>query len=171
MKKSSAIGSGGSPYRGSGWLHSFSDGGVYKVLRLKTGDTVLCEMEKDITDFSYNPTIELINPINIITLKSHLQGFGINHEEITIRPFLTLSDSETFPISTEVILTMGNMKASARKTYLKYIEQVMKQREIDAMDDAIVDLLESINPDRPLLFIEHETAMIVENNEVIDEQL
>ena len=154
IKKSSSTGLGGS--------HSQFGEGVYKVLKLKTGDSVLCMFDDDIQDFSYNPTIELINPILIMTTQMMSKDQQVVQENYVLKPFLSLSNSVRYPISTDVILTLGDMKPQAKKLYLEYVKSTTTDQENAEKEHAIVDLLKELNPGRPLLFIEHETAMIVE---------
>lgn len=158
MKKSSTTGSGGSHYQGSE--------GVYKVMKLKTGETVLCELAEELKDFSFMPTIDLVNPVLIQYAQMQIQNGAVTGENIIIKPFLSLSSSTVYPISTDVIITMGNMKNPVLKSYLKYTKGMAEQRKEEEADEAIIDLLQSVTPDRPVLIIEHETPMIVEGNAV-----
>jgi hypothetical protein len=157
MKKSSTTGSGG---------YSSNEGTVYKVIKLKTGEIILCELSKADEDFTFRPIIDLIHPVVMQVNSMQVSALGsVNSEELTIKPFLSLSNSVTYPMSSDVIITMGDMKPKARNLYLRYIKQMEKQAEADERDDAILNLLEEINPGSPVLFIVHETPYIVETSE------
>lgn len=146
MKKNSTTGLGGSLYQGKE---------VLKVLRLKTGETILCELDDEPQDFAYNPTIDLIHPISIITVNYNTQNNQVHGENLMIKPFLMLSDSTRYPISTDVILTMGDMKAGAKRLYKNYLHETLVQRQQDKLDHTITDLLAELNNGR-LMIIEHD---------------
>lgn len=154
MKKSSTTGSGGS--------HFQSEGGVYKVIKLKTNELILTELASELSDFSFMPTIELINPMSIVQISKAVKDGKVQEEEMALKPFLSLTNSTRFPLSTDTIITMGNMKPATVTFYKAYAEGVQRIYEEEARDEAIFDLLRSIAPDRPLLFIHHETPMVTE---------
>ncbi len=146
MAKSSTTGSGGSHFQASG--------DVLKVVKLKTGEIILCSFDEEVQDFSYAPTINLINPIIILTLKAELENGAMTNESLAIKPFLSLSDSTVFPISTDVIITMGNMKAEARRIYLDYVQNIQHHQLLQQDEIKVLDLLRSVSPGGKVTIIE-----------------
>lgn len=136
MKKSSVIESGRS---------NFSDDPErFKIIRLKTGDTVLAELDEGLVDFGYNPTVELINPVCVQTanIQANPTNGHVSSELFVWRPFLPFTKSTRLPIASDIILTMGTMDHVAYKSYTLYIREMEERREVARCEQAVIDVMQ-----------------------------
>jgi hypothetical protein len=146
--KSSTTGLGGSHFQAEPF---------YKVLKLKTGDFVLCQFDEEVKDFSYAPTINLKFPLNVVNVRVQVEGSAITNETVALKPFMSLSDSEEYPISTDVIVTMGDMKRDAKELYIQFVERMKQHRIEDDIEQKVLALLRSTVGEGKLTIIEEPT--------------
>lgn len=118
----------------------------YYVLQLKTGDTILCQFSEKIDDFAFSPTMILHSPLKVISVQTHLEGSLVSSEQVALKPFLAMSDSEDYPISTDIIVTMGKMKREVRELYLHFVERIKKRQVEDEIEQKVIELLQDSVP-------------------------
>jgi hypothetical protein len=142
------------------------DGPFYKVVRLKTGESILCKMHKDIRTIATEMYLNMVNPVLAsLTKELKQQNTGqVAAEYFTLRPWIGLSSSQELTIGTEIVLTVGDMKPSFVKQYKQYLidcaraEQIRHAAEEESSrTEAIINLLASISSDgETVRFINHE---------------
>lgn len=144
MSKDSHIESSPSPFRKD-------EGTFHKVVRLKTGEAILCTMETDIRSIASEPYLTMVKPVQAIMSKQMLKDENIVGEVFVLRPWVGLSDSREFVIPTDIVLTVGDMKYPVKKQYEEYLveteraERVFKEeREQELMNNAIYKLLTQV---------------------------
>lgn len=129
----------------------------YKVIRLKTGDSIICSMERDVRSLSSENYLKLIDPVQVISTQEKTRGNQVVGESYVLRPWIGLSDSEEFVISVDVVLTIGDLKKQVRDQYINYIKNTTESRKIqkerDETEEAIYKLLKEVNPGHDVYII------------------
>ena len=142
----------------------------YKVLKLKTGDSIICSMENDITTISSENYLILQDPVQVIQSNESTKGNMIVGENYLLKPWMGLSDSDEFSISIDIVLTIGELKKQVKDQYVNYIEhtKLSKKRlkERQDIDDAVYGLLKEVNNGKDVYIIDDD--LIYGDNE--DEQ-
>ena len=142
-----------------GW----EEGTYYKILRFKTGETLLCVMESDVKSIATETYCEMIRPcIRSIAAVSNVAGDTIG-EQYNLSPWVGSSSSEAFTIPIEMVLTIADMnpyQIAQYKAYWSVIEtkeRVQKvDREADIRDTELFAFLLSISVEGKLNFINEE---------------
>lgn len=123
--------------------------GYFKIVKLKTGENILCNMERDVKSTAAETHLQMNVPVQVIPMKETRKGNHIIGESFMLRPWMGLSDGEEFTISTDVVLTIGDMKREVKKQYVTYVTQAKESRqkflEQEERSDAANDLLREVN--------------------------
>ena len=119
MKSPSDISSSPSPFRNEEEV-------FYKVVRLKTGEAILCSMNDDVRSAVQVPFLVLMNPVMATSTKQITKNDDIVGELFMMRPWIGLSDSKEFTLTTDIVLTIGNLKPAAQKQYIAYLDETLK---------------------------------------------
>lgn len=112
------------------------DNEYFKVVRLKTGESILCSMSNNVKSLVGETHLSLTMPVQVIQQnETHRQGKVLG-ESFFLRPWIGLSDSEDFVISTDIILTIGDLRLEVKNHYISYIEQTLEtqKRTRDAIE-------------------------------------
>lgn len=109
-------------------MHSLHDG-YFKVVRLKTGESILCFMDRDIKSPASETHLQLNVPVQVVPMKEMRKGNHVIGESFMLRPWMGLSDGEEFTISTDVVLTIGDLKKEVKQQYVNYISQAKETRK------------------------------------------
>lgn len=121
----------------------------YKVVRLKTGESILCSMERDIKSPASETHLQLNVPVQVVPMKEMRKGNHVVGESFMLRPWMGLSDGEEFVISTDVVLTIGDLKKEVKQQYVNYISQAKETRkkilDQEERSDAADELLREVN--------------------------
>lgn len=129
-------------------MHSLEDG-YFKIVKLKTGENILCNMERDVKSTAAETHLHLTIPVQVVPMKETRKGNHVIGESFMLRPWMGLSDGEEFTISTDVVLTIGDMKREVKKQYVTYVTQAKESRqkflEQEERSDAVNDLLREVN--------------------------
>ena len=124
------------------------DDQFYKVVRLKTGETILCTMYKKGNAFFGDPHLILIEPVQIIPMTETKKGGDILSEAFSLRPWIGLSDSDEFYIPSDIVLTVGDQKRDVQNQYIEYTTQTVrsknKMKQRYEIEDAAIQLLNEI---------------------------
>lgn len=124
--------------------------GYFKVVRLKTGEMILCAMENDISSIVSITHLTLIEPVQIVQMRETTRNNEVVGESFAMRPWIGMSDSDEFVITTDIVLTIGNQKHEIKKQYLQYVTSTAqtkkKIRERLERDEAIEQLLRDVTP-------------------------
>ena len=129
-------------------MHNLEDG-YFKIVKLKTGENILCNMERDVKSTAAETHLHLSIPVQVVPMKETRKGNHVIGESFMLRPWMGLSDGEEFTISTDVVLTIGDMKREVKKQYVTYVKQAKESRqkflEQEERSDAANDLLREVN--------------------------
>lgn len=122
----------------------------FKLVKLKTGETLLCTMEHDVKSAAAETHLSLTTPVQVIPHKETRKNGQVIGESFILRPWMGLSDSEEFTISTDVVLTLGAMKKEIKKQYIAYVDQTNEARkqvlEREECEEAAEALLRDVTP-------------------------
>lgn len=138
-----------------------------KVVRLRTGEILLCQVERPMNSVKGVSFVDLFVPVQMF-----VQRNGPS-EQYVMTPWFNLSDSEELEIPVDQVLTIGDMKDEVIEKYQGFLNRREEERlaEVSRQEtiarrkaeleqhDAAMSLLQSITPDVPLRFIEdpHDT--------------
>lgn len=129
-------------------MHNLEDN-YYKIVKLKTGENILCNMERDIKSAASETHLHLNVPVQVVPMKETRKGNHVIGESFMLRPWMGLSDGEEFTISCDVVLTIGNMKKEVKQQYVNYVTQSQEARkrflEQEERSEAANDLLREVN--------------------------
>jgi len=125
------------------------DDGYFKIVKLKTGENILCNMERDVKSTAAETHLQMHVPVQVVPMKETRRGNHVIGESFMLRPWMGLSDGEDFVISTDVVMTIGDMKKEVRKQYVTYVTQAKETRqkflEQEERSEAADDLLREVN--------------------------
>jgi hypothetical protein len=129
-------------------MHNIEDN-YYKIVKLKTGENILCNMDRDVKSATAETQLLLNIPVQVVPMKETRKGNHIIGESFMLRPWMGLCDGDEFTISTDVVLTIGDMKKEVKQQYVNYITQTSEARkrflEQEERSDAADELLREVN--------------------------
>jgi len=129
-------------------MHNLQDG-YFKIVRLKTGENILCSMDRDIKSPASETHLQLNIPVQVVPMKEMRKGNHVVGESFMLRPWMGLSDGEEFTISTDVVLTIGDLKKEVKQQYVNYISQAKETRkkilDQEERSEAADELLREMN--------------------------
>lgn len=101
----------------------------YKILKLATGDDLVCTLETPDIDLTKNRTITVSNPV-VLNVMRMPRGEMLVESYVMI-PWVSFAQEEVYEIPTRQILTTANIKDKLRENYLEFV----RRRTDDAEDD------------------------------------
>ena len=163
MSKGFPTESSPSPFENEDGLH-------YKVVRLKTGEAILCMMADDVNSLASVSHLILVHPVQATASNQIAKDNSIFGETFQLRPWVGLSNSREFVIGTDIVLTIGNLKPQVIRQYLNYLEdtdraekffakqRAEEEKRIDeaTMEVAIFELLTQVNEGRQVYIVKDE---------------
>ena len=145
---------------------SKADAGYYKIVKLKTGETILCTMDADVTSVSSTSYLSINEPVQVIPHKERRKGRHIVGESFLMRPWIGLSDSEEFTVSVDVVMTIGNIKSEVKRQYVDYLTQASHTRDAILRSEAVDDLFrEMSNGELNIVDVDYDPVYEDDNNE------
>jgi len=142
--------------------NQYNEDTFYKIVKLKTGETILCTMNNDIRSLASETHLQLTTPVQVIPHQESRRNGQVVGESFVLRPWIGLSDSDEFTISADIVLTIGSLKKEVRQQYVNYIEHTneTQKRHEDQVEreEAAVNLLREITPGE-LYFIDEPLNM------------
>jgi hypothetical protein len=145
---------------------SKADAGYYKIVKLKTGETILCTMDADVTSVSSTSYLSINEPVQVIPHKETRKGRHIVGESFLMRPWIGLSDSEEFTVSVDVVMTIGNIKSEVKRQYVDYLTQASHTRDAILRSEAVDDLFrEMSNGELNIVDVDYDPVYEDDNNE------
>ena len=145
---------------------SKADAGYYKIVKLKTGETILCTMDADVTSVSSTSYLSINEPVQVIPHKETRKGRHIVGESFLMRPWIGLSDSEEFTVSVDVVMTIGNIKSEVKRQYVDYLTQASHTRDAILRSEAADDLFrEMSNGELNIVDVDYDPVYEDDNNE------
>jgi hypothetical protein len=149
-------------------MHSYNkynEGTYYKIVKLKTGEIILCTMVHDVRSLAAETHLKMNIPVQVIPHQETRRGGQVIGESFILRPWIGLSDSEEFTISTDIVLTIGSLKREVRQQYINYVEQTVetqrRQEEQQEREEAVEKFLREITPGE-LYFVDE--PLTLDNN-------
>jgi hypothetical protein len=109
--------------------NKYNEGTYYKIVKLKTGETILCTMNSDVRSIASETYLQLNSPVQVVPYMEQRKENIVVEESFIFRPWLGLSDSEAFTITCDIVLTIGNVKKEVQKQYTEYVEHSAKSRK------------------------------------------
>jgi hypothetical protein len=119
--------------------------GYYKVVKLKTGENILCSMDRDVKSPASETHLQLNIPVQVVPMKEMRKGNHVVGESFMLRPWMGLSDGEEFTISVDIVLTIGDLKKEVKQQYVNYISQARETRQRIEDQEAAEDLLREVS--------------------------
>ena len=145
---------------------SKADAGYYKIVKLKTGETILCTMDADVTSVSSTSYLSINEPVQVIPHKETRKGRHVVGESFLMRPWIGLSDSEEFTVSVDVVMTIGNIKSEVKRQYVDYLTQASHTRDAILRSEAVDDLFrEMSNGELNIVDVDYDPVYEDDNNE------
>lgn len=109
----------------------------------------MCSMDRDIKSTAAETHLHLTVPVQVVPVNETRRGHHVIGESFVLRPWIGLSDDDEFTISTDVVLTIGDLKKEVRQQYITYVNQSKESRKsyLDQEEraDAAVKLLREVN--------------------------
>ena len=143
----------------SNFSNSWNSGEYYKVIRLRTGETLLCILDNDIESVAAETYLTLIRPVQAViadgpnSRRTTQDNLGVIATDYKLKMWIDASDSKEFVIDTSIILTIGNMSPRIRYQYDEYVKLMDETERAFAehthnlrTEAAIVALLTGITP-------------------------
>ena len=142
--------------------NQYNEDTFYKIVKLKTGETILCTMNNDIRSLASETHLQLTTPVQVIPHQESRRNGQVVGESFVLRPWIGLSDSDEFTISADIVLTIGSLKKEVRQQYVNYIEHTNETQKLHEdqveREEAAVNLLREITPGE-LYFIDEPLNM------------
>lgn len=138
----------------------WDEGIYYKIVRFKTGENILCQMDKDIKSISTEVYFHMINPV----IRSVAGGTEVNgnivSEQYILNPWIGGTSSDEFVVPVEIVLTIGDMDERQTVQYKAYwsiiaIRARLLEEKIqkDIRDTELFMMLMSISPTGEVHFL------------------
>lgn len=131
----------------------------FKLVKLKTGETILCAMHSDVKSVAGESHLYLIEPVQVVQQQQTKNNGQVVGETFVLRPWLGLSDSEEFVIGTDIVLTIGNLKHEVKEQYISYVTQTAETRQkikqYHEQEEAVMKLLHDVTPGE-VLFVDDD---------------
>lgn len=121
----------------------------FKLIRLKTGEIIIGSMDDDVKSAAVVPYITINVPVQVVPHMEQRKENTVVGESFIFRPWLGLSDSEEFTITSEIILTIGDLKKEVQKQYKEFVEQTFESRkkviQQEECEQAVDEFLRDLN--------------------------
>jgi hypothetical protein len=118
----------------------------YKVIRLKTGESIICTMQQDIQSSATETHLCLNLPVQVVPMRETRKDNQVIGESFMLRPWIGLSDSTEFVISADIVLTMGDLKPEVREQYDRYMFHVTETQKRLEISNAVIEFLREVTP-------------------------
>jgi hypothetical protein len=98
---------------------------------------------------SADPVLTIYDPVQVVTHQETRNGINVIGENYVLRPWIGLSDSEEFQVSSDVIMTVGNLRREVREVYLTYVRTMHESKRLSeeefSRSDAAEQLLRDVS--------------------------
>lgn len=111
----------------------------YKILKLNTGDDIVCKMEENLNIKEYQ-SIFVQDPMVLNQLRSPFSGGII--ESYTLSPWMALSSDDFYEIPVQYIVVVADIKETLKENYIKYVQD---RKEAEASEVMTAEEIESTN--------------------------
>lgn len=104
----------------------------YKMLKLTSGDNIICGTEDDCKNFPERKIISVTNPVVLNVLRMPREDRLV--ESYVLVPWFSFSSSNVYEISTEQIITAIEINDSLKYNYLDYLEARQQEEDDENLD-------------------------------------
>ena len=104
----------------------------YKLLKLTSGETIVCSTEDTCNDLSKKKTITITNPVALNHVR--IPRGSVLVESYIMLPWMSFTENNIFEVSTSQIIVAATIKEELRKNYIEYIISRNKE-DSDQEDD------------------------------------
>lgn len=147
-------------------MNNFSTGTYYKVIKLKTGENILCSMSNDVKSLGTESFLHLNTPVQVVPHQETRRGNHVLGESFVLRPWMGLSDGEEFTISADIVLTIGSLKKEVREQYINYVNHTNEMRQRIEDSETAYEFLREITPgDLRIIDIDENTGEYYDEEE------
>lgn len=91
----------------------------YKMLKLITGEIIICTTDDDCEDLHEKSSITIMDPVLMNQLRIPREGYIF--ESYVLLPWLSFCETPMFNIRTKHILVAGDIKEQLKTNYLDFI--------------------------------------------------
>lgn len=112
----------------------------YKIIKLSTGDDLVCTLQNPEVDLVKNKTITVSNPVVLNVMRMPRGEMLV--ESYVMLPWVSFAEEEIYEIPTRQILTTANIKDKLKENYLEFV-----RRRTDDTDDFEED---EVSPEQDL---------------------
>lgn len=102
----------------------------FKLLKLTSGETIVCSTEDSCDNLTEKKTITITNPVALNHVR--IPRGTVLIESYIMLPWMSFTENNTFDISTSQIIVAATIKEELRKNYIEFIIS----RNNDLSDDA-----------------------------------
>jgi hypothetical protein len=99
----------------------------YKLLKLSSGENVICSTEDNCENFVDRGMLSITNPVVLNVLRMP-KGRNLVESYVLI-PWFSFASNDVYEISTDQVITAIDIKETLVKNYLDYLEQRSKEDE------------------------------------------
>lgn len=122
----------------------------YKILKLATGDDLVCTLETPDIDLTKNRTVTVSNPV-VLNVMRMPRGEMLVESYVMI-PWVSFAQEEVYEIPTRQILTTANIKDKLRENYLEFVRRRTDdidddEEEVSPQEDLFDELMEQLAED------------------------
>jgi hypothetical protein len=127
----------------------------FKVIKLRTGETILCTMKDE--PFGYHKDDLVIEwPVLATPVREVDDKTRIAYEKLVTQAYMPYSSGDEFRLQRDMVVSIGVQRPRVRYQYEGFVERWKVAVDAEMMQDAIVRLLESVNPGHPPMLVEDE---------------
>jgi hypothetical protein len=132
----------------------WNDGTFYKVVRLRTGEMLLCTLDADVKSVASETHLTLNHPVHAVPDGSskEVDGGGIVMMGYKLKNWMDACLDDSYTIDTNMVLTIGNMTTRIKVQYSEFIKimkhvdaNVQRQAEDIEREGALTGLLLSLS--------------------------
>jgi hypothetical protein len=116
----------------------------YKILKLNTGDDLVCKMEENLNIKEYQ-SIFVQDPMVLNQLRSPFGGGII--ESYTLSPWIALSSDDFYEIPVQYIVVVADIKETLKENYIKYVQDRKEAEASEVMTAEEIELTNTENED------------------------
>lgn len=125
---------------------------MIKGLRFKTGEIVACRLddtEKTDVELLTDRFLTIHEPIQFVSFKFADPESGQIIETISMSPFFVISGASSFTVTTDTIMLISDLHASALSRYEQFLEQMSARLKDTSYEQASEEELYSMLDDDP----------------------
>lgn len=124
----------------------------YKILKLSTGDDLVCTLENPDIDLTKNRTVTVSNPV-VLNVMRMPRGEMLVESYVMI-PWVSFAEEDVYEIPTRQILTTANIKDKLKENYLEFVRrrtddssEEFEEEEVSPEQDLFDELMEQLAED------------------------